>query len=207
MLDNKNIKKHYQKLYQQHGLHPNALQWRDQETQIKRFEILSEVNSDLGSVLDIGSGFGDLLTFLQEGKGFFGHYGGVEFVDEFVKESEKLHKNTPQAKFYCLDIENDPFPKGFDTLFLSGVFNNQRKNQEEFICHTINKMFQACNKQIAFNCLSTYVDYFDEGLYYTDPLKLFDFCKKAITQKVTLRHDYLLKKGAPPFEFTMYLYR
>jgi len=51
----------------------------------------------------------------------------------------------------------------------------------------------------AFNSLTTYVDYRQDGLYYGDPLYYFDFCKKHISRKVSLLHD------ADNWEWTIYV--
>ena len=47
---------------------------------------------------------------------------------------------------------------------------------------------------MAFNNLSYYVDYYDKGLYYVKPEKIFELCKKNISLKVKIRHDYQIKK-------------
>ena len=72
---------------------------------------------------------------------------------------------------------------------------------------TIDKMFLACEKGISFNAMSTYVDYQDEILYYSNPLDIFDYCKRNLTRKVVLRHDYLVKADSIPYEYTIYLYK
>ena len=66
-------------------------------------------------------------------------------------------------------------------------------------------MFEAACKGVAFNALSTYVDYHDAGLYYCDPLALFDHAKRHLTERVSLRHDYRVKPDCIPFEFSLYL--
>ena len=52
-------------------------------------------------------------------------------------------------------------------------------------------------KGFAFNCLTSYVDYKEDHLYYGNPLFFFDFCKKNFSKYVTLIHDYKL------YEWTM----
>ena len=41
-------------------------------------------------------------------------------------------------------------------------------NNWEFISKTIDKAFKLCNKGVIFNLISTYVDYKEDYLYYTD---------------------------------------
>jgi len=73
--------------------------------------------------------------------------------------------------------------------------------------NTIHKMFSACKKGVAFNAMSTYVDYRDEILYYSNPMEIFDYCKRNLTRNVILRHEYLVKENSIPYEYTMYLYK
>ena len=71
----------------------------------------------------------------------------------------------------------------------------------------IKKMLRSCNKGIAFNSMSTYVEFQEDELFYSDPKEIFHYCKKHLTQSVVLKHDYKLKEDAFPYEYTMYLYK
>jgi hypothetical protein len=73
--------------------------------------------------------------------------------------------------------------------------------------NTIKKMYEVCGKGVAFNAMSTYVDFQADDLYYSDPLEIFDYCKRNLTRKVVLRHDYLVKENSIPFEYAIYLYK
>lgn len=203
---NEEIRKHYQELFKKHGVSSEALQYSDKSSQFKRFEILSQIDSNLKSVVDIGCGLGHFYQFLKH-KNFNGIYLGLDYVQEFVVESKKIYSEETNAEFKHLDIISGELEKGYDYVFLSGVFNNKFENNKEFMEVTIRKMFDASSKGIAFNAMSTYVDYQDSNLYYSNPLEIFEFCKKNISSKVTLRHDYLVKENSIPFEYCIYVYR
>ena len=94
-----------------------------------------------------------------------------------------------------------------DYCLLSGVFNNTMPDNITFMKETLKKMFDASNKGIAFNALSTYVDYQDKDLYYSNPVEIFDFCKTTLGNKVVLRHEYQTKPNVMPFEYTVYVYK
>ena len=81
------------------------------------------------------------------------------------------------------------------------------ENNAAFTRKTLEVMWQTCTKGIAFNALSTYVDYEDSHLYYHDPLTLFDYCKRNLSPYIKLRNDYEVKPNSIPFEFTMYVYK
>jgi hypothetical protein len=76
-----------------------------------------------------------------------------------------------------------------------------------FLLRTLQEMWLLAKERVVFNAMSTYVDYRDPGLYYVDPLVLFDYVKKNLTPRVSLRHDYLVKPGGMPFEFVMVLHK
>ena len=200
-----NIKEHFKRLYKLHGDSPKSVHWSDAKTQEKRFEILLGIDNNIKSLLDVGCGLGDMYQYMQT-QGFGGRYCGTDFVDEFI-EASKRKFNSPNVDFRINDIKNDTLPIGYDYVVLSGVFNNRADNNEDFMINTIRKMFSVCEKGIAFNAMSTYVDYYDEVLYYTNPLEIFDYCKRSLTRKVVLRHDYLVKENSIPYEYTIYLYR
>jgi SAM-dependent methyltransferase len=200
------LKSHYRKLLEQYGPSPAAVQYSNQESQFKRFEVLAEVDKNIDSVIDVGCGLGDMYEYLLQTK-FSGRYLGLDFIDEFVELAKNKYSNNPNVEFAVCDLAVDAIPQGYDYILLSGVFNNKVEQNKKFMLDTIEKIFDSCNKGIAFNAMSTYVDYEDEELFYSNPLEIFDFCKRNITPRVILKHDYLVKKGSVPFEYTLYLYK
>jgi hypothetical protein len=94
-----------------------------------------------------------------------------------------------------------------DYVMLSGVFNNKMDDNQGFMHSTLERMFNAAEKGISFNAMSSYVDYKDEELYYVDPMDIFAFCKTKLGGHPVLRHDYVVSKDGYPFEFAMYVYK
>lgn len=200
------LKQHYKNLLNKHGSSPEAVQHINTESQYKRFEILSEIAPEIDSVIDVGCGLGDMFQFLNLND-FKGKYLGLDFIPEFIELSNQHFKEHKNAQFKVCDLLSDNIPQGYDYILLSGVFNNNQKDNEDFMLSTIKKMFDSSKKGIAFNAMSTYVDFQDSNLYYSDPLKVFDFCKRNLTRRIVLKHDYLVKEDSIPFEYTMYLYK
>lgn len=199
------LKKHYQNLFAEHGNSSHAVQYADSNSQFKRFEILHQIDTDMQSVVDVGCGLGHLYEFLQS-KNPKIQYLGLDFVDEFIEAAQATH-GKEQVSFEVFDLYENEIPNGYDYALLSGVFNNLMPNNWGFMHITLKKMFAAATKGIAFNCMSTYVDYFDKGLFYANPCEVFDFCKRELNAKVILRNDYLVREGSIPFECTFYLYK
>ena len=95
----------------------------------------------------------------------------------------------------------------FDYAIISGVFNNRVTDNWAFLTGALRLLFPHVRRGLAFNALSAYVDFQDEGLYYADPEAVFRFCKESLSPAVNLRHDYEVKPGVVPFEFTTQVFR
>jgi len=201
------LKAHYSELYRRFGPSHQAVQWSSRETQERRFDVLCELIAPQDSVIDLGSGLGDLLGYLRREKGFNGRYLGLDVVPDFVAHASRVHAADPSASFAELDVAREPLPSGYDVVVASGIFNNRMPDNWGFLTASVQKMFAVARKAAAFNVLSSYVDYQDAGLYYCDPLRLFDHLKRHGASRLTLRHDYLVKPDRIPFEFSLYLFK
>lgn len=201
------LKAHYGELYRRHGATHQAVQWSSRETQERRFEVLCDVIAPGDSVIDLGCGLGDLLGYLRRHKGFQGRYLGLDFVPEFVAHGRQAYPADRAASFAELDITRDALPADYDVVVTSGMFNNRTDDNWGFLLQAVGTMFGAAKKAVAFNVMSSYVDFEDPALFYCDPLRLFDQLKREVCPLVTLRHDYRVKPESVPFEFSVYLFK
>lgn len=194
---------HYQGLLDKHGPSAEAVQWADSATQRARFSILAEISDDLGSVLDFGCGLGDLCLHLRK-NGFTGAYHGVDIVPDFVAHANAVFQDDDKAQASLIK-PGEALPTGYDFVLLSGVFNNRMDDNRGFMEDTLRAMWDAAEKGIAFNAMSTWVDFQDDALWYVDPSEVFAFCKEELGGHPVLRHDYALRDGGYPFEFAVYV--
>jgi SAM-dependent methyltransferase len=196
---------HYGELFRQHGDAPAAAQWRDQESQEKRFEILAQI-ADLreAKVLDFGCGTARLLSYLRRTRDFRGEYVGYDLNPELVDRARRQH---PEGRFETRDVLASGVPEDFDYVLISGVFNNLLSDNWGFMTALLRLLFPHARKGLAFNAISTYVDNFAPELYYVDPGKVFHYCKEVLSPRVTLRHEYEVKPGVVPYEFSVYVFR
>ena len=196
------IYEHYKSLFLNHGDGIESAQYSTKESQYQRFKYLSEI-SDLknSTILDYGCGTSSLYDFLISVDKQPNKYIGIDIVEEFLEFSKK---KIPSGLF-CKPHKISSLD--YDYGFVSGVFNNIRENNKDFWQQTIRTIFKYCSKGIAFNMMSTYVDYQDNDLYYESPEEVFKFVKSEITPFVTLRHNYIVKDDSIPFEFIIYAYK
>ena len=203
--DFKALANHYDELVKRHGENPESAQYADRETQERRMEVLCEIGVGKNSkVLDFGCGTGQLLSFLQNSIGYEGEYVGYDISPEAVEFARSIHS---RARFEVRDILDQPSDEKFDYVLVSGVFNNLITDNRSFFEAASRNLMAQAKIGYSFNMLSRFVDYFDDGLYYEDPLHAFRFCKEELSSKVTLRHDYSVRPGSMPFEFSIYVYR
>jgi len=195
------LRDHYEDLFRRYGDCPEAVQYSSVDSQNKRFKILTEIGDLNGSkVLDFGCGLGHLGSYLASA-GVDCLYNGVDIAPSFI---DYCRKKFATGDFGYL---NDFSGKSFDFVFVSGVFNNRMDNNWSFFRETVASLYEMTKVGLAFNCMSTYVDYEDENLYYFEPENVFGFLKREVTPFVTIRNDYYVKNDAPPFDFTVYAFR
>lgn len=199
------LREHYRNLYHKHGDSAGAVQYSDDASHKARFAVLRAVDPNAQSILDVGCGLGHLYRYLKE-QGFSGRYTGVDIVPEFIATANEHMITDPQANA-LLVAGDEALPQGHEYVVLSGVFNNLMDDNAGFISDTLKRMFAVAEKGIAFNAMSTYVDYEDDKLYYTNPLELLHFCKQELGGHPLLRHDYSLSAGGYPFEYAVYVYK
>lgn len=194
---------HYSQLLRKYGDEPSAVQQRDRATQESRMAILTQVGDlSQAKILDFGCGTGHFLTLLKR-TGFVGEYVGIDICPDMVKVASGKF---PSVCFEARDILAAGLSEDFDFVLINGVFNHRIKNNWGFVTQTLRTLWPHVRKAIAFNSLSNYVDYFADGLCYLQPERVFAFCKEELSPSVVLRHDYALKPGIVPYEFTVYVY-
>lgn len=203
-----NIKAIYQNLFNTFGVSPEAVKSRNSAQQEMRFYQLLSVSglNEEDSILDIGCGSGEFLTYLR-GLNYKGDYCGVDFIKNFIDHNIKKFKHDSNASFLEKNIIVDEFESNYDWVFLSGVFNDIRDDSDNFFFKIINKMYKSAKKGIAFNSLSKYVDYEDESLYYTYPDKTLKYCIENLSKYTILKTNYQTKENTIPFEYSISVFK
>lgn len=183
------------------GVNPKALGWKEQSDQWLRFKkltnVLLEAEDSVFTVNDYGCGYGSMFHFFDEIKpGLLGKYYGYDISENMLHEAKKINKDKRTEFFHTAEIMQIA-----DYSFVSGSFNVKFNATDEewlsYIKERLLKLAEMSKKGFSFNLLSSYVDWKEPHLYYANPLELFDFCKKNISKKVVLIHDYDL------YEFTI----
>lgn len=190
----------------EHGATARAIGWRDEATRVLRYEVLAHVlGGDRGpmSILDWGCGYGGLFTYLVDDLGAdVSRYDGYDLSAEMIAAAGQ-HLPSDRTRL----VQSDAVAPGAeaDYSFVSGTFNVRYEASDEqwlaYIEATLSDLWAHSRKGLAFNLLSTYVDWREPHLYYGDPGAFFDFCKRTMSRRVSLHHDY------PLYEWTMIVRR
>jgi len=150
------------------------------------------------SLNDLGCGYGALLDYLRDKRANC-KYLGVDVSQEMIKVAEQRHAAVDGARFIASAEPDDVADYGL----ASGIFNVRlgRSDAEwfDYLQATLDVLDRTSSLGFAFNCLTSYSDEDKKRdyLYYADPCRLFDLCKRRYSRHVALFHDYGL------YEFTV----
>lgn len=191
-----NVERLYSENVRDKGATSQAVGWNSAESQELRFRELTRVvdrSSKQISVNDYGCGYGAHLQYLLHHGYDVAVYNGYDVSKPMLDSASKeLHTFQGDLHFYHqADIVTEA-----DYTFISGTFNVKFDAQEDewhdYVAERLLEARDYSKRGFAFNLLSTYVDWKEPHLYYGDPCKWFDFCKRECGKRVSLLHDYLL---------------
>lgn len=196
MLSNEKIDSFYLKRLSENGPGAKGVGWKNDFAQKIRFEQLVKIiqTDQSFSINDLGCGVGDLVFYLNEAKFEGFSYYGYDVLGEMINHAKAIHIKSSNCSFF--QIKKLEEMQMADYTVASGIFNPRHGVLDEdwkmHILETLQSMNSKSGIGFAFNALTTYSDehLMIEDLYYSDPLWLFDYCKRNFSRNVTLLHDY-----------------
>lgn len=196
----KEIENYYNTCIRVHGSTPRGVDWNSFRAQTLRFEQIARIlpPQKRAIILDYGCGYGALATWLCQ-RGYRFRYYGYDISTEMLSRAQKLHFNNPR-RIFVNKLEEIKF---VDFTVASGVFNvklqNSSSNWLNHVISCLNDINRISRKGFSFNMLTSHSDaaLMKNYLFYADPCKIFNHCKKMYSKNVALLHDYDL------YEFTV----
>jgi SAM-dependent methyltransferase len=198
------IAEHYNNCFQQHGDNNLGVDWPNYEDTLIRHQVMYDLIKDTGAtLLDFGCGLGHFYEWIKDNYNpKIAKYSGLDINEGFYNTCITKFSH---LKFYHLDIFQDNDLPNFDYITVNGVFTEKRDlSQDEmmdFFISTITKLWNKCNKGIAFNLMSKHVDWEREDLFHVGLDELGWFLKKNLSRDFIIRNDYKL------YEYTTYVYK
>lgn len=203
------FKAHYSKTFRQSGATPRGVDWEGSSKATLRHEAMlqlipvDELNQpETISLLDVGCGYGAFYQFLLDRRIANIIYTGVDLVDDMVLHAQDSAGSATFLTGDLLTMKLDDC--SYDYVIANGVFTQKlhaaTDEMDQFVATMIGRLFAICRKGIAFNVMSTVVDFKDPGNYYRHPGEMVDLASE-LTRSFRLNHSY------PLYEYTMSLYK
>ena len=177
----------------EHGASPRGVDWNGDDAQALRFRQMARVipAGRRSTVTDLGCGYGSFAEHL-DAAGIDCHYLGVDASAEMVAAAQARLAGRPGTEI----VQGSGCPRTTDYVLANGIFNVRLDVSDdawfEYIVATLDDMHAHSGRAFAFNCLTVYsdADRMRPYLYYSDPCRLFDHCKRRYAKDVALWHDY-----------------
>jgi len=201
------IVSHYEDCLDQYGDTHRGVDWPDPTDAITRYRVMLDVIRESQgtkvSLLDFGCGASHLHDYIHTNQLKNIDYSGLDISEKFIRLSQNKY---PDTNYYCMDIlaVSGQLPS-FDYVVLNGVFTEKRELSHnemwEYFKQVILKIFEFTSKGIAFNVMSSHVDWERDDLFHLPMDKLAAFLVREVSRDFVIRNDYRL------YEYTTYVYR
>ena len=195
------ISSYFEEKFAKHGYSPQGVDWNREDSQRIRLEQVLKILPAQGelSLNDIGCGFGSLLDLVGEDRRI--DYRGFDLSGSLIEAAKAKYGEHGHRCFAPVaGIGDVPVA---DYSVASGVLNMKLAaplpEWEAHVMQSVEQMADCSRKGFAFNLLTSYSDVHLQrtDLYYADPCKYFDLCKRKFSRNVALLHDYGM------FDFTV----
>jgi SAM-dependent methyltransferase len=202
----RHLQEHYRQTFLAHGPTSKGVDWGDKEwaailRQHKMLEIIREPIKDRVSLLDVGCGYGALVDLIERLELPI-DYTGIDIVGEMIASARAVH---PDSCFINGDIMEHSFGT-FDYVVCNGILtqklNASTLTMNNYAQQLVRKAFSLCRRGIAFNQMSTFVNFQKENLYYRNPAEMLAWCMSEITPHARIDCAYELW-----YEYTVFLYK
>ncbi len=210
------LKDYYATTFARHGATAKGVDWTSEEELLVRYDkMLAVLQKDFTvlpqpvSMLDVGCGWGGQLRRAQS-LGVKLNYTGIDVVESMVQHART---EFPGATFIHGDVFALDKPASYDFVVCNAILTQKLgatiPAMEQFTRELARKMFEICRHGIAFNMMSTRVNFMVDNLYYQNPADLLAWMLTDLTPRVRLDHGYSsLASGKGKFyDFTVYAYK
>ena len=196
------VSAYYTQKLRANGPNARGVDWNSTESQVLRFDQLLKVCPSARdfSLFDYGCGYGALYDYLCS-RGLSCDYCGFDISAAMIATARAQHPGASR----CLFTDADAALTAADYAVASGIFNVRQNVPDavwwEYTRTTLGRLAELSRHGFAFNMLTSYSDpeRMRPDLYYPDPCKIFDYCKRTFSRQVALLHDYGL------YEFTIHV--
>ena len=190
------IRDYFSMRFAQNGQDASGVDWNSAYAQETRFEQLAKVilPEKPFTVLDFGCGYGAMAEWFRRVGLDFDHYYGYDIVEASLEAGRERYREDPKVSF-CKSMDEIPV---CDYLVASGVFNIKMDADYErwtdYVIGSLEDFNAKTSRGFSVNFLTSYSDADRMAerpdLYYADPCRIFDYCRRHFSRNVALLHDY-----------------
>lgn len=203
------LQTHYAACFRDHGATVQGVDWgRDTDrhlaSQRRMLHVLRNgetASPPRPSLLDVGCGYGHLYA-TASALSIPLDYHGIDLCSSMIESARAKH---PSATWHVGDLFGFAKPQSFDYVVSNGVLTQKLDvsfpNMDRYARALVQTMFAACRCGIAFNLMTTRVNFTQPHLYYKNPIEFLAWCMEEVTPCVRLDHSYRA------YDYTLYLYR
>lgn len=202
------IVSHYENCLDRYGDTYRGVDWPDPEDALTRYRVMLDLipasrTTETISLLDFGCGASHLHDYILANRLNHIEYAGLDISEKFISLSRDKY---PGTKYYCMDVLNTSTQLPvFDYVVLNGVFTEKQELSHaemwEYFKRMLPRIFEFTGRGLAFNVMSSHVDWERDDLFHLPMDKLAAFLVKDISRDFIIRNDYRL------YEYTTYVYR
>ncbi len=198
---------HYEACLEKYGATPQGVDWPNAEDLARRHDVMLDVirpYSGSISVVDLGCGPGLFYDHIAQSK----HansitYHGIDLSEKMVTAAQARHA---ADMFSVRDILQDPLDAdSIDYIMLCGVLTERQSIEKpamvSFAQDILTASFRAARCGIAFNAMSTHVDWERDDLFHWGLDEIAGFLCTHLSRNFVIRNDYGL------YENTVYVYK
>ena len=166
-------------------------------------EVVRETDTPL-TILDLGCGLAHMLDFMAASSRYQHlRYVGLDISPRYLAVAQARH---PRHEFLLMDVlSNDEALPIVDYVVLNGVFNYrgpiEQSRMVEYWEQLTTIAYRHCRHGIAFNVMSSLVDWERDDLFHLPIDVMAGFVWKHLSRHFVIRHDY------QAYEYTTYVYR
>lgn len=210
------LKEYYTQTFEEHGATAKGVDWGDENELLVRYDkMLGVLQKDFMvptgniSMLDVGCGWGGLLCRANELKIPL-VYSGIDVVESMILHGREAFSSADFIHGDVFDMQEDAV---YDFVVCNAILTQKLSvsniKMEQFSRELIRKMFALCRHGIAFNMMSTRVNFTVHNLFYQNPVEMFSWLLSDVSPRVRFDHGYSsLASGKGKFyDFTVYVYK
>lgn len=199
--------RHYEACLARHGDTHLGVDWPNQADAERRYRIMLDVvrhrdSPQRPTLLDVGCGAGHLLEYARR-NGPDVRYRGIDLSARFV---DLCRAKFPGEAFLQLDLlRTKPVGLRADFVVANGLLTEKRSlswnTMWEFARGMIRALWRLTGTGLAFNVMSSHVDWQRDDLFHVPGDVLVAFLRAEVSRHYVLRADYGLH------EYTVYVFR